>query len=85
MFFVCGRSFTGDAVAVAAEGFELVDEFVDDVPGPIILFPVIGVSRVHFEGTVGSKRRREENLEQKETYKRYFQIYRSVRVENVVE
>ena len=32
-----GGGGAGDAVAIAAEGFELVDEFVDDVPGPIVL------------------------------------------------
>jgi len=36
--FVGWRAFARDPVAVAAEGFELVDEFVDDVPGPVILF-----------------------------------------------
>lgn len=34
-FFVRGGA--GDAVAVAAEGFELVNEFVDDIPGPVVL------------------------------------------------
>lgn len=29
-----GVGVPGDAVTVAAEGLELVDEFVDDVPGP---------------------------------------------------
>ena len=32
-----GGGGAGDAVAVAAEGFELVDEFIDDVPGPVVL------------------------------------------------
>lgn len=26
-----------DAIAVPAEGFELVDEFIDDIPGPVVL------------------------------------------------
>ncbi len=30
----CGGRVAGEAVTVAAEGFELVDEFVDDIPGP---------------------------------------------------
>ena len=34
---VGGGVGAGDAVAVATEGFELVDEFVDDVPGPEVL------------------------------------------------
>ena len=37
VFFIRRGALTGDAVAVAAEGFELVDEFVDDVPGPVVL------------------------------------------------
>lgn len=35
--FFAGRFGAGDAVAVAAEGFELIDEFVDYVPCPVIL------------------------------------------------
>jgi hypothetical protein len=27
-----------DAVAVAAERFELVDELIDDIPSPVVLF-----------------------------------------------
>ena len=40
---VGGRA--GDAVAVAAEGFKLVDEFVDYVPGPVILNGLKGFSQ----------------------------------------
>ena len=32
-----GGFCAGDAVAIAAEGFELVDEFVDYVPCPVVL------------------------------------------------
>ena len=35
--FFAGGFGAGDAVAIAAEGFELVDEFVDYVPCPVIL------------------------------------------------
>ena len=35
--FLAGGFGAGDAVAVAAEGFELVDEFVDHVPCPVVL------------------------------------------------
>ena len=34
-------AFARDAVAVAAEGGELVDELVDDVPGPVVLGGVV--------------------------------------------
>lgn len=37
--FFAGGFSAGDAVAVAAEGFELVDEFVDYVPCPVVLQP----------------------------------------------
>ena len=33
-----GRLLEGEALAVGAEGVELVEELVDDVPGPVILF-----------------------------------------------
>ena len=35
-FFVGGAG-PGYPVAVPAEGLELVDEFVDDIPGPVVL------------------------------------------------
>ena len=35
--FFAGGFSAGDPVAIAAEGFELVDEFVDYVPCPVIL------------------------------------------------
>lgn len=35
--FVVGRAGSGYAVAVPAEGLELVDELIDNIPGPVIL------------------------------------------------
>lgn len=53
-FFVIGVG-PGDAVAVAAKGFELVDEFVDDVPCPVTLDPSFQllVRETMFEGGGG--------------------------------
>ena len=34
-FFVGGGS--GDSIAVSAEGFELVDKLVNDIPGPVVI------------------------------------------------
>ena len=36
--FFAGGFSSGNAVAVAAKGFELVDKFVDYVPCPIVLY-----------------------------------------------
>ena len=36
--FFAGGFSSGNAVAVTAKGFELVDEFVDHVPCPIVLY-----------------------------------------------
>ena len=35
--FFAGGIGAGDTVAVAAEGFKLVDKFVDYVPSPVVL------------------------------------------------
>ena len=32
-----GRAAPGDSVAIAAEGLELVDELIDNIPGPVVL------------------------------------------------
>lgn len=50
----------GDALAVAAEAVELVDELVDDVPGPVVLSPALACpgSRSHVQKvrTLGTSR-----------------------------
>ena len=40
--FLAGWISAGDTVAVTAEGLELVDELVDNIPGPVILFIAFG-------------------------------------------
>jgi hypothetical protein len=45
--FFLGRCGAGNAVSIPAEGFELVDEFVDDVPGPEVR------GRFDLDGPVG--------------------------------
>lgn len=71
---VCGGGgIAGEAVTVAAEGFELVDEFVDDVPGPEGLF-IVSVGGPVVNGVRGDK-----------SYRRWFQIDWTFRIQDVVE
>ena len=61
-----------DAVAVPAEGLELVDELVDDVPGPEGLRPVLVVESLGIYGVTS-------------TYRRDVDVHRPVGVEDEVE
>lgn len=68
---VCGGGgVAGEAVTVAAEGFELVDEFVDDVPGPEGLF-IVSVGGPVVNGV--------------RAYRRWFEIDWTFRVQDVME
>lgn len=56
-----GRVGASDAVSITAEGFELVDEFIYDIPCPVILFNPLSDLSDHVQNknirlTVGTSR-----------------------------